>query len=182
MDILKIASLLDTSGHFSLSDKLYKIAQSSQRQISDANRPYDYYPTNKNDIGALRSMLVPTDFRQEIRDYHNRNNKGVQILDSNSPDNFVFNLFRYALRYKFSNLKLAFDNYANIGATLNGTSIKMIPELQKLYVMISNSPAQLTEQIVKNALRNIVNNPGEILNEPGVDDGSGVVEENPSDF
>lgn len=154
-DLLRIASLLDNSGQFHLSDKLFRIAQSSPRQIADANAPYKSYPTNPNNIRELRNKLVPTDFRGVMY----QDSKGDNLLNTSDIKSFAVGLMEYARIYNFPNLQTAFDAYANNGAKFRGQNINNVPQLKELYTRISQTTDSISRKMVEEELRNIFRTP-----------------------
>jgi hypothetical protein len=137
-DLLRIALLLDESGKFHLSDKLFKIAQANQEQ----------------DPGALVRKIVsdgdgykslsPEEFEQYKKNY--------SLLNTTSVDEFTQKLFEFGRSNNMNNLTKAFDSYANAGAKFNGQSIKSNPVLNNLYNWVKNTNEMITPQMLSGAL------------------------------
>jgi hypothetical protein len=221
-DLLKIASLLDESGHYKLSDKLYKIAQfgilappnpNKRKKLIDIKPPEtkdprsymntsnnyvppveyysgvdankykefggyvadylrqnnfnpeqtytmdsDQYYGNSNslkDITKLRNMIVPTNFRNQLKRFH----AGDTEMNSSNPTSFANSLWEFARKNKMSNsLTDAFDAYADSGATYNGQKINSIPQLKELYMYIKSKPRSFSETEVAELLKEAFNN------------------------
>jgi hypothetical protein len=193
-NILKIATRLDLSGLYNLSDKLYKIAQTyvppvefyqgvdrskykgnyDQKMLALRNRNNQNYtnpysnsysnapimdinqyannPYTPKEIMDIRKQLVPTDFQGEI--YQTK--KGDTLIKTSDPKSFSIGLMEYARINKFPNLQLAFDDYANNGATYRGQLISQVPELKELYLRISKNPGSISKQMIEQEIRNIV--------------------------
>ena len=141
--IIKLAQKLDRLGHYKLADKVAQVMDISQY----ADNPYT--PKGVMDI---RKMLVPTDFIGEVY----QTQKGDTLIKTNDPRSFSIGLMEYARINKFPNLKAAFDDYANNGATFRGQSVRDVPELRELYLRISRTTTPLTKQMVEQELRNII--------------------------
>lgn len=154
-NILKIASLLDESGLYILSDKLFKFAQSTPAQIADANRPYTKYPTNPKNINELRNQVLRTDFRGEIY----QSERGDSRFNTSDLRSFAVGLMNHAISNKFSSIKAAFDDYANKGAKFRGKNIQNVPEIVELYKRVSNFSGSITSGLLEDELRNIFSNP-----------------------
>lgn len=189
-DLLKIASILDQSGHYNLSDKLFKIAQtyvppleyysgvdkdkynkfkapgsknydemmkyrntgipqqSNETIVMDGSQYFDN-PYTPKDILKLRNMIVPTNFRNQLKRFH----AGDTEINSSNPTSFANSLWEFARKNKMSNsLTNAFDAYADSGATYNGQSIKNISELKELYLHIKSNAKKFSETEVKDIL------------------------------
>lgn len=153
--LLHIARVLDEFEQFHLSDKLFKVAQSSPRQIADSNVSYPLYPTNPRNIDELRKKLVPTDFRGQVYQV----SKGDNILNTSDIKSFAVGLMEYARINKFPNLTSAFDAYANAGARFRGKILSSVPELRELYTRISKTTSAISRQMVEQELSNIFINP-----------------------
>jgi hypothetical protein len=158
-ELLKIASVLDLSGHYNLSDKLFRIAQNynqmprdlSGTTVMDGSQYYDN-PHTPKDILKLRNMLVPTNFRNQLKRYHS----GDTEANSSNPTSFANSLWEFARINKMNNsLTNAFDAYADSGATYNGQSIKNIPQLKELYMYIRNNPRNFSETEVAELLKQL---------------------------
>ena len=110
-----IAEELDNLGHFSLSDKMFRVVES--QVVMDASQYYDN-PHTPKEILKLRNKLLPTNFRDEIRRYEGKEkafNRYENILNSNSPMSFIENLFLFAVKNKSTNsLTNSFDVYTII--------------------------------------------------------------------
>jgi hypothetical protein len=154
-NILKIASLLDFSGQYNLSDKLFKIAQSTPAQIADANRPYARYPTNPANINELRNQIVRTDFRGDVY----QADRGDTRYNTSDIRSFAAGLMNHAISKRLPNMKDAFDDYANTGAIFRGQKVQNVPQLVELYKRISNFTGDITRPMLEEELRNIFANP-----------------------
>lgn len=141
--IIKLAQKLDILGHYKLADKVAQVMDISQY----ANNPYT--PKGVMDI---RKMLVPSDLIGEVY----QTQKGDTLIKTNDPKSFSIGLMEYARINNFPNLKAAFDDYANNGATFRGQSVRDVPELRELYLRISRTTTPLTKQMVEQELRNII--------------------------
>ena len=98
-----IAEELDNSGHYSLSDKVFRLVTSQVEM--DASQYYDN-PHTPKEILKLRNLAPLTNFRDEIRRYEGKEKaKGgfENILNSNDPMSFVENLFAFAMKNKSTN-------------------------------------------------------------------------------
>lgn len=194
--LLKIATILDESGHYKLSDKLYKIAETyvppvefydmvDKRHYNDfkasGSKNYDemmssryknmpknlsntaimdsdqYYGNSNSlkDITKLRNMIVPTNFRNQLKRFH----AGDTEMNSSNPTSFANSLWEFARKNKMSNsLTDAFDAYADSGATYNGQKINSIPQLKELYMYIKSKPRSFSETEVAELLKEAFNN------------------------
>ena len=195
-DLLRIASKLDKSGDYSLSDKLFKIAETyvpavefydmvdkrryndfkasgsknydemmssryknmpknlSSTAIMDGSQYYDN-PYTPKDILKLRNMIVPTNFRNQLKRFH----AGDTEMNSSNPTSFANSLWEFARKNKMSNsLTDAFDAYADSGATYNGQKINSIPQLKELYMYIKSNPRNFSETEVAKLLKEAFNN------------------------
>jgi hypothetical protein len=154
-NILEIASMLDNSGQYSLSDKLFRIAQSTPAQFADANRPYARYPTNPADMKALKNQIVRTDFRGDVYQAQ----RGDTRYNTSDIRSFAAGLMNHAISKRFPNMKDAFDDYANKGAIFKGQKVQNVPQLVELYERISNYSGDITSAMLEDELRNIFTNP-----------------------
>jgi hypothetical protein len=174
-DLLKIASLLDQSGNYNLSDKLYKIAETyvppveyysgvdakkyNQFGGSKANymRQNNFNPEQTHIMDGSQyydNPYTPKDILKlrnqliptNFRNQLKRINSGDTEISSSNPTSFANNLWEFARKNNIGNsLTNAFDAYADSGATYNGQSIKNIPQLRDLYMYIKNNPIELNE-------------------------------------
>ena len=154
-NILKIASILDNCEQFHLSDKLFKIAQSTPAQIADANRPYAKYPTNPANINELKNQIVRTDFRGDVY----QADRGDTRYNTSDIRSFAAGLMNHAISKRLPNMKDAFDDYANTGAIFRGQKVQNVPQLVELYKRISNFTGDITRPMLEEELRNIFANP-----------------------
>lgn len=146
--LLRLSSILDSSGHYILSDKLFRIAQ---KVLSPEEfMKNDNVPERRLSDQELKNQVYDTVRTLNRNRFKNR--KDINVYESNSPESFVNNLFDYGQKYNFENLALAFENYANNGATFNGVKLNRVPELVELFNRIFSSGEMLTRDIVKNEL------------------------------
>ena len=85
----------------------------------------------------------------------NRNNMNLALNFSYNSDNgtdFAKNLIDFMYSQGHKNLKKAFDDYADAGATFNGMSIKDVPALNYVYRLVSSSNNYITESQLGNAV------------------------------
>jgi hypothetical protein len=193
INIIKLANILDNLGSYSLSDKLYKIAetyvppveyysgvdkrhynefkspgsksynqmsapknnkmpqQSNETVVMDGSMYYDN-PYTPKDILKLRNLIVPTNFRNELKRYKS----GDSELVSSNPRSFATSLWQFARKNKMNySLTDAFDAYADSGATYKGQSIKKVPELKELYLYIKNNAKKFSETEVGDILEDL---------------------------
>ncbi len=156
-DLLRIASLLDSSGEYFLSDKLVKISQKnmpddlSETVVMDASQYYDN-PYTPKEILKLRNQLAPSDFRGMIKKFES----GEDIDNSSSPEEFVNNLWEFSKRNGFTHLVDALDAYADINAKYNGTLIRDIPMLRQLYLGIKSSPRMFSKDEILRLVKSIL--------------------------
>ena len=189
---LRVAEILDKSGHYSLSDEFYKMAVYvppvefydgvDKRLYNDFRVPgsknYDemigsryknmpqnlsntrvmdgsmYFgnPYTPKDILKLRNMIVPTNFRNQLKRFH----AGDTEMSSSNPVSFANSLWEFARKNRMNNsLTNAFDAYADAGAMYNGQSIKNIPQLKELYMYIKNNPRSFSETEVSELLKEL---------------------------
>jgi hypothetical protein len=191
--LLRVASILDNLGSYSLSDKLYKIAetyvppveyysgvdkrhynefkspgsksynqmsapqnnkmpqQSNETVVMDGSMYFDN-PYTPKDVLKLRNLIVPTNFRNELKRYKS----GDSELVSSNPRSFAFSLWEFARKNKLKNSLLnAFDAYADSGATYKGQSIKNVPELKELYLYIKGNAKQFSETEIGDILEDL---------------------------
>ena len=136
-NILKIASLLDQSGQFRLSDKLFKIAQ------------------NENETDGNNNFAVST----EKNDAQWQADKGTyqrfMMMNTSDPRAFVKSLFDFGSKNGISNLTQAFDAYANAGASYQGNQIKNVPVLKELYMRVRNTPRMIGQDELVNELSSL---------------------------
>jgi hypothetical protein len=153
--LLDIAEKLDQSGNYKLSDKLYKIAQSSNNgygygtQIMGADEYYNN-PYTPPEILKLRNLAVNTDFRGQIHQFE----KGDDRLNASDSTSFAVSLMDHARQNKMY-LVQAFDELANRGMKYKGKKIQEVPELQELYKRISNHPGSISRQMIEQEIDNI---------------------------
>lgn len=241
-DLLRIASLLDYSGQFHLSDKLFKIAQQENkpqeqqektvtlesnspesfitnltefgkqnklRTIKDAMDQYAnagatyggqsirenqllrmYYKqfgyidfTNEPEflVDNLQLLLnnaavwanktrnddpeaVPVHFGNDKSNAQLQADQGTyqrfQLMNSNTPENFVNSLFLFAKQNQIDNLVQAFDAYAIAGASYNGNLINKNPILKELYMRIRNTPRMIPSDELVNEIKMLSNPQG----------------------
>jgi len=135
-DLLRIASLLDDSGNYRLSDKLFKIAQVS-------NSLYGRPGINRNEI-----FFEPgAEFLRPAPDITWADGlKKLESLYSNNAYNFAKNLYEFGRKNNITSLADAFDMYADAGALFDNQSIKVIPVMQNLYSKVLNHNEMITEQ------------------------------------
>ncbi len=193
INIIKLANILDDLGSYSLSDKLYKIAetyvppveyysgvdkrhynefkspgsksynqmsapknnkmpqQSNETVVMDGSMYFDN-PYTPKDVLKLRNLIVPTNFRNELKRYKS----GDSELASSNPRSFAFSLWEFARKNKLNySLTDAFDAYADSGATYKGQSIKNVPELKELYLYIKNNAKKFSETEVGDILEDL---------------------------
>lgn len=244
-DLLRIASLLDNSGQYKLSDKLFKIAQENsnpptQPETSvtlESNSPESFI-TNLTNFGKQNKLRTIKDamdkyadadatyngqlirdnpllrmYRKQFGfiDFNNepeflvdnlqllfnnaavwanktRNNdpeavqfgnvnsnkqlqadQGIyqrfQLMNSNTPENFVKSLFLFAEQNQIKNLVQAFDAYAIAGASYNGNSIKRDPILRELYMRVRNTPRFIPGEELVNEIKMLSNPQGTMNNQ-----------------
>jgi hypothetical protein len=162
MEINKIARILDVKGAYNLADKLDKIAQNIPTNYSGQVYSGDQYFTNPNtpkEIMQIRKQLVPTDFRQEIRNYNDRNlrkNVDRRILDTADTRSFINSLYQFGKMNGMNNLTQTFDSYANAGATFMGQSIKNNPILRSLYLFVSENPRTISPDELHSVLEGMM--------------------------
>jgi hypothetical protein len=133
---IKIAEKLDVAGLYSLSDKLFKIAQVSEY---DDNIVYQPGPGFRNDRNNLLSQ-------------NNNATNNSQILYSSNPNEFTQKLFEFGRMNNMYNLTQAFDEYANAGAKFNGQDINANPMLKELYLRVKNTNQMITPDMFKETL------------------------------
>ena len=193
INIIKLANILDNLGSYSLSDKLYKIAetyvppveyysgvdkrhynefkspgsksynqmsasqnnkmpqQSNGTAVMDGSMYFDN-PNTPKDILKLRNLIVPTNFRNELKRYKS----GDSELVSSNPRSFATSLWQFARKNKMNySLTDAFDAYADSGATYKGQSIKNVPELKELYLHIKNNAKEFSETEIGDILEDL---------------------------
>jgi len=143
--LLRIASILDNSGHYKLADKIAQVVMNADQYYNNANTP--------KDIMKIRKQLVPSDFRGEM--YQDK--RGDSLMHTSNPQSFSIGLMEYARINKFPNLQVAFDNYSNAGATYHGKYIQTVPELRELYIRISRTNNKLSSSIIEQELHKIFN-------------------------
>lgn len=241
-DLLRIASLLDNSGQYKLSDKLFKIAQQqntttqAETTVNLESKSPESFITNLTNFGKQKNLRTIKDAMdkyadanatyngQLIRDnpllrmyykqfgfidfnnepeflvdnlqllFNNaavwanktRNNdpeaknfsnfgnvksneqlqadQGIyqrfQLMNSNTPENFVKSLFLFAEQNQIKNLVQAFDAYAYAGASYNGNSIKRDPILRELYMRVRNTPRFIPGEELVNEIKMLSNPQG----------------------
>jgi hypothetical protein len=128
--------LLDSSGNYKLSDKLFKIAQYSDLVLRQPG-------VNRNEI-----FFEPgAEFLRPAPDitWADGLNK-LDSLYSNNGYNFAKNLFEFGKKNNLTSLADAFDMYADAGALYDNQSIKMNPILKELYTKVINYNGNITEQ------------------------------------
>lgn len=108
-------------------------------------------PYTPKGIMDIRRQLVPTDFRGEM--YQNQRND--TLIHTTDIKSFAIGLLDFARINRFPNLQVAFDNYANSGATFRGQNVQNVPALKELYLRISRTPSGITRQMIEEELRNI---------------------------
>ena len=143
-DLLRIASLLDNSGQFHLSDKLFKIAQ----EQNTSNISPQYY-------GPSAAQKEREYFQQKLFDLKN----------SNTPEKFVENLFEFSEQNNIKNLVQAFDAYATAGASYNGNLINRDPVLRELYMRVRNTPQFIRKEELVNEIKMLSNPQGTMNNQ-----------------
>ena len=152
-----IAEELDNLGHFSLSDKMFRVVESQVEM--DASQYYDN-PYTPKEILKLRNKLLPTNFRDEIRRYEGKEkaySRYENILNSNSPMSFIENLFLFAVKNKSTNsLTNSFDAYADANASYNGVSIKYVPALVELYKIIKSNARMFYKTELSGILKDLL--------------------------
>jgi hypothetical protein len=134
---IKIAEKLDAAGLYKLSDKLLKIAQTS-------------------DYDNLIFYEPGPGFRKDKYNLIDRNNYDVpnnsQILNSSNPNEFTQKLFEFGRMNNMFNLTQAFDEYANAGAKFNGQYINTNPMLKELYLRVKDTNEMITPDMFKETL------------------------------
>jgi hypothetical protein len=152
-----IAEELDNLGHFSLSDKMFRVVESQVEM--DASQYYDN-PHTPKEILKLRNKLLPTNFRDEIRRYEGNErayNRYENILNSNSPMSFIENLFLFAVKNKSTiSLTDSFDDYADADATYSGVSIKYVPALVELYKIVKSNARMFSKAELSGILKDLL--------------------------
>lgn len=138
--LLRVAEVLDKSGHYSLSDKLFKISQNMPKDLSGTmvmdGSQYLNNPYTPKEIMNIRKQLVPTNFRNQLKRFQDSDIE----MNSSDPTSFATSLFEFARKNNLNgSLVKAFDTYADAGATYNGQRIKNIPQLKELYMYIRNN-------------------------------------------
>lgn len=243
-DLLRIASLLDDSGQYKLSDKLFKIAQKqndSQEQqqtyvlesnspetfianlkkfgeqnnlktIKDAMDQYAMAGASYNGTSIRDNPLLRMYYKQfgyidfnnepeflvdnlqlllnnaavwanktknndsEAKQFGNINSNAqfqadqgtyqrFQLMNSDTPENFVKSLFLFAKQNNIDNLVQAFDAYAIAGASYNGNLINRNPILKELYMRIRNTPRMIPSDELVNEIK-ILSNPQGTMTTP----------------
>jgi hypothetical protein len=137
-DLLRIASLLDSSGNYKLSDKLFKIAQYSDLVL---RQPGVNNSSNQMFLEPGAEYLRPA---PDIT-WADGLNK-LESLYSNNAYNFAKNLYEFGRKNNITSLADAFDMYADAGALFDNQSIKVIPVMQNLYSKVLNHNEMITEQ------------------------------------
>jgi hypothetical protein len=137
-DLLRIASLLDSSGNYKLSDKLFKIAQYSDLVL---RQPGVNNSSNQMFLEPGAEYLRPA---PDIT-WADGLNK-LDSLYSNNGYNFAKNLYEFGRKNKITNLADAFDMYADAGALYDNQSIKINPIIKELYNKVINHNGNITEQ------------------------------------
>ena len=152
-----IAEELDNLGHFSLSDKMFRVVES--QVVMDVSQYYDN-PHTPKEILKLRNKLLPTNFRDEIRRYEGKEkayNRYENIFNSNNPLSFIENLFLFAVKNKSTNsLTDSFDDYADADATYNGVSIKYVPALVELYKIVKSNARMFSKAELSGILKDLL--------------------------
>ena len=88
-----------------------------------------------------------------------------QLMNSDTPENFVKSLFLFAKQNQINNLVEAFDAYANAGASYNGNLINRNPILKELYMRVRNTPRMIPEDELVNEIK-LLSNPQRTMTEP----------------
>ena len=152
-----IAEELDNLGHFSLSDKMFRVVES--QVVMDDSQYYDN-PYTPKEILKIRNKVRPTNFRDEIRRYEGKEkaySRYENILNSNSPVSFIENLFLFAVKNKSTNsLTNSFDAYADANASYNGVSIKYVPALVELYKIIKSNARMFYKTELSGILKDLL--------------------------
>jgi hypothetical protein len=125
--------------------------QSNETVVMDGSMYFDN-PYTPKDVLKLRNLIVPTNFRNELKRYKS----GDSELASSNPRSFAFSLWEFARKNKLNySLTDAFDAYADSGATYKGQSIKNVPELKELYLYIKNNAKKFSETEVGDILEDL---------------------------
>lgn len=159
-DLLRIASLLDSSGNYKLSDKLFKIAQYSDLVFRQPG------------VNNFSNQMFLQPGAEYLRPAPNITNAdGLNKLDSlysNNGYNFAKNLFEFGKKNNLTSLADAFDMYADAGALYDNQSIKMNPILKELYTKVINHNGNITEQQLGSELDNMMRENNTYQGMPGL--------------
>ena len=137
-DLLRIASLLDSSGNYKLSDKLFKISQYSDLVL---RQPGVNNFSNQLFLEPGAEYLKPAP-NVTWADGLNK----LESLYNNNAYDFAKNLFEFGKKNNLTSLADAFDMYADAGALYDNQSIKLNPILKELYQKVINHNGNITEQ------------------------------------
>lgn len=137
-DLLRIASLLDSSGNYKLSDKLFKISQYSDLVL---RQPGVNNFSNQMFLEPGAEYLKPAP-NVTWADGLNK----LESLYNNNAYDFAKNLFEFGKKNNLTSLADAFDMYADAGALYDNQSIKLNPILKELYQKVINHNGNITEQ------------------------------------
>ncbi len=157
-NILKIASLLDYSGQYHLSDKLFKIAQVKVQPISK-----DTIQKFLADSEGEEQVIKMTSDAQRERD--NFQAQRFYLMNTSDPAAFVQSLFQFGSMNGINNLTQAFDAYADAGASYQGNLIKNVPILKELYMRVRNTPRQIDQKELVEELT-MLSNPQATMQNP----------------
>ena len=142
--LLRVASLLDNSGQYKLSDKLFKISQYSDLVL---RQPGVNNYSNQMFLEPGAEYLRPT----PSVTWADGLNK-LDSLISNNGHEFVKKLFEFGKKNNLTSLADAFDMYADAGALYGNQSIKLNPILKELYQKVINYNGNITEQQLNSEL------------------------------
>jgi hypothetical protein len=88
-----------------------------------------------------------------------------QLMNSNTPENFVKSLFLFAKQNQINSLVQAFDAYANAGASYNGNLINRDPILKEVYMRVTNTSRFIPGEELVNEIK-MLSNPQGTMSKP----------------
>ena len=159
-NILKIASLLDYSGQYNLSDKLFKIAQGTYNPNNFPQQSLLGSQPNLNNSGFYDPNKFQTQpiFNSEPNQFIVEPTRRLGF-NSDDPRSFEMNIIDFSRDNNINNFIELMDKYADAGATYKNKSIKEIPAFQQLYINLKDGKRFSIEDELTNLLDEFAKNP-----------------------